>query len=409
MRDTELYQQILGLTSEWQVADVSLDLEAGTVEVQVRHGEGPLCCPECSGSVAIHDHAPERRWRHLDTCQLQTFIRCRVPRVDCPEHGVKTVTVPWAEPHGRFTLMFEALVIQWLQATRNQTAVAERLRLSFDQVHRIMSRAVERGLARREEYPMRQVGLDEKSMQRGHHYLTVLSDLENGCVHDVVEGRKQAQAESVLRQLSALQQKTVECVCMDMWRPYRQAVQAVLPQASIVHDRFHVSQHLNRAVDLTRRREQARLVKQGEAALKRTRYLFLRNFETLKVEQHTTFQQARRVAVKTAAAWECKELFRGFWEQPTIAHGRTYLARWFRQAKRHRLPSLTRVGHMLIRHAAGLLNYFEHRITNAVAENINGKIQQLKAIAHGFRSFRHYRTNILFHFANLDLNPLKSQ
>lgn len=409
MRDTELYQQILGLPAEWQVAEVRLDLEAETVELEVQLDGKPPPCPVCGGPAGIHDRAAERRWRHLDTCQLQTFIRCRVPRVSCPEHGVKTVSVPWAEPHGRFTLMFEALVIQWLRATRNQTAVADRLRLSFDEVHRIMERAVERGLARREEYPMRQLGLDEKSMRRGHHYLTVLSDLENGCVHDVVEGRKQAQTEAVLKDLSELQRKTVECICMDMWQPYRQAVQSVLPQAAIVHDRFHVSQHLNHAVDLTRRGEQGKLAERGETALKRTRYLFLRNFETLKVDQHITFQQAKEVAVKTAAAWQSKELFRAFWDQPTLAQGRDYLARWYRQAKRHRLPALTKVANMLIRHAPGLLTYFEHKVTNAIAENLNGKIQQLKAIAHGFRSFQHYRTNILFHFANLDLNPLKTQ
>jgi transposase len=409
MRDTELYQQILGLSSEWQVVGVKLSLDAGTVEVQVRHGGGPLRCPECDAEVAGYDKAPERRWRHLDTCQLQTLIRCRVPRVNCATHGVKTVAVPWAEPRGRFTLLFQALVIQWLQATRSQTAVAERLRMSLDEVHQIMARAVERGLARREESPMRQLGLDEKSMQRGHRYLTVLCDLEHGCVHDVVEGRQQAQAEVLLGGLSELQRRTVECACMDMWEPFRQAVRQVLPQARIVHDRFHISGHLNDAVDQTRRSEQRQLLAQGETALNRTRYLFLRNVENLTAAQFRRFAAAKLVAAKTAAAWEYKELFRGFWEQPTIQAGRTYLARWARDAKRQRLPALTKVAKMLLRHATGLLNYFHHRVTNAMAENLNGKVQHLKATARGFRAFAHYRTNILFHFGDLKLNPLESQ
>lgn len=407
MRDTELYQQILGLPSQWQVKGVKLDIESETVVVDVHHDGGPLECPECGGHAKLHDHAPERRWRHLDTCQLRTFVCCRVPRAACPKHGVKTIGVPWAEPHGRFTQMFEAIVIQWLQACRNQTAVAEQLRLSFDEVHGIMERAVERGLARREEYSVRQLGLDEKSMKRGHHYLTVLSDLENGCVHDVIEHRTQEQSEKLLNFLTPLQRRTVTCVCMDMWQPYRQAAQAVMPQAAIVHDRFHVSQHLNQAVDQTRREEQRRLEKQGEAALKKTRYLFLTNFEDLQEKQYATFAQASQVATKTMAAWESKELFRAFWDQPTIAHARTFLARWFMQAKAKRLPPLTKVAKMLLRHATGLLNYFDHKVTNAVAENLNGQIQQLKSIARGFRSFERYRVNILFHFADLNLNPLK--
>ena len=86
-----------------------------------------------------------------------------------------------------------------------------------------------------------------------------------------------------------------------------------------------------------------------------------------------------------------------------------FLARWYKLAKAKNLPAVRKVAAMLLRHAQGLVNFVNHRITNAVAENINGKIQQLKSIARGFRSFKHYRTNILFHFAGLDLNPLKTQ
>jgi len=407
MRDTDFYRQILGLPGEWLVEGVKLDLDAETVLVAISYGGGPLCCPECGKNAKAYDRAPERQWRHLDTCQLRTFINCRVPRVFCEEHGVKTIAVPWAEPHGRFTQMFESLVIVWQQSCRNKTAVAKCLRLSFDEVHGIMERAVERGLERRTEAPMRQLGLDEKSMKRGHHYLTVLSDLENNRVYDVVEGRTQAQCETLLSSLTDSQREAVTCVCMDMWPAYRQATQAVMPQAAIVHDRFHVSQHLNQAVDQTRRDEQRRFTKTGESALKRTRHLFLINFEDLKEKHHETFLEAKAVAEKTVGAWECKELFRSFWEQPTIGQARNFLDGWFLEAQAKSLPALTKVAKMLINHAEGLLNYIEHKVTNAIAENLNGKIQQLKSTARGFRSFARYRINILFHFGNLDLNPLK--
>lgn len=407
MRDTEFYQQVLGLSDNWQVADVNLDIEGGEVEILVVHAGGGLSCPVCGFSAPVHDHAPERSWRHLDTCQLKTLLHCRVPRVKCSEHGVKTVSVPWAEPHGRFTALFEQVVIRFLHATRNKTAVAERLGLTFDEVHSIMERAVERGLARRDEHPMRQLGLDEKSMKRGHNYLTVLTDLENSCVHDVAEGRKQVQAESLLNELSELQRKTVTCVCMDMWEPYRRAVEKILPNAAVVHDRFHISQHLNDAVDSTRRRESRQLSTEQLPALKHSRYLFLRNYENLLEWQATNFKYASRVAVKTAGVWESKELFREFWNQPSVANARTFLARWYKDAKAKKLPELNKVAKMILRHAKGLLTYFDHKVTNAMAENLNGKIQQLKSAARGFRSFERYRVNILFHYGKLSMEPLK--
>src|SRR5574338_988609 len=95
-----------------------------------------------------YDHQPYRRWRHLDTCQYQTILHAKPPRAECGTHGVRAVKLPWAEPGSRFTALFERLAIDWLGAA-SQKAVGERLGLSWDEVHGIQKRAVERGLARR--------------------------------------------------------------------------------------------------------------------------------------------------------------------------------------------------------------------------------------------------------------------
>jgi len=103
---------LLGVRSPWQVRRVDLRLEANRVEVEVEHdADAAVACPQCGRSCTRYDHAPARQWRHLDVMQFTTIIRARAPRCQCPEHGVVTVQVPWAEPHGRFTLMFEALAV----------------------------------------------------------------------------------------------------------------------------------------------------------------------------------------------------------------------------------------------------------------------------------------------------------
>ena len=150
MKDHELYRRILGIEAPWQVDWVDLKLEAGEVHVRLAHRDRMgWPCPECGASCQLHDHQPERQWRHLDTCQYRTILHAAPPRSECPEHGVRVVKLPWAEPSSRFTALFEALAIEWLKAA-SQKAVAGLLRLSWDEIHGIMERAVKRGLERRQ-------------------------------------------------------------------------------------------------------------------------------------------------------------------------------------------------------------------------------------------------------------------
>ena len=98
MHDTELYRYLLGLEKPWNVECVKLDLKNQRVDVWATHAEGlQWPCPACGAMMPVYDHAPERAWRHLDSCQFMTFLHARPPRVNCTEHGVLQVRLPWAE------------------------------------------------------------------------------------------------------------------------------------------------------------------------------------------------------------------------------------------------------------------------------------------------------------------------
>ena len=116
MKDTNLYQQILGDTSPWHVAAVRLDAAAQTVEIEMAlNGDALWGCPECGRKMRSHG-TEKRKWRHLDSCQFKTFLVADVPRVNCPDHGTRTVKVPWSEPRGRFTALFERFAIDVMPA-----------------------------------------------------------------------------------------------------------------------------------------------------------------------------------------------------------------------------------------------------------------------------------------------------
>ena len=407
MQDKELYRQILNIRAPWKVEEVNLDLEQGIVEVDVEWDPcRPLSCPECGGKGTQYD-CRKRSWRHLDTCQYQTILTARIPRVKCEEHGVRQVDVPWAEPRSRFTALFESLIIDWLKEA-SISAVADQMRLSWDEVDGVMQTAVKRGLIRREQQDLKKIGIDDTSFQKRHEYVTVVNDLERGVVVDVLDDRTQETLEDWLKsKKEAL--KSVEVGAIDMWQAYIQAIRNVVPKAEekIVFDKFHVAQHIGNAVNHVRRQEHLAFLAEGESPLTRSKYLFLRKKERLDSEQAARLEHLCRCARKTARAWSLKELARYLWDYNVRGWAKRAWLKWCSKAMRSRLEPIKKVARMIRRHLDGIVNAAVLGVTNSRSEAVNSRIQWLKKLACGFRNRASFRNAILFHQAGLELYPMQ--
>jgi transposase len=407
MRDHELYATIMGLQAPWQVERVELDVAGGAVHVWLARDESAVAeCPKCHTAQTIYDHR-EREWRHLDTCQLQTRLHARVPRVDCPTHGVLQSPVPWATLGSKFTLLFERLAIDWLREAA-VTAVARQLGLGWDATWRIARRAVARGLERRGTLHLRYVGVDEKSFQRRHDYVTVVSDLEGARVLFVADDRKRESLEAFWALgLTDAQRADLEAIAMDMWEPYVQATRAQVPDADrkIVFDRFHCAKHLNEGVDRVRRAEHRELQARGDTRLTGTKYAWLRHPDHFKPEAWRAFTALRNSTLKVARAWALKEAAADLWEYRYVGAARTFFRRWYFWAMHSRLAPMIAKARMLKTHLENVLTYLKHRITNATAEGLNSKIQWIRYTARGFRNRENFKTAIYFHCGGLDLYP----
>ena len=406
MRDTDLYAQILGVRAPWKVTDVSLRLADGEVEVLVEHdGGSALSCPECGSASSGYD-SRRRRWRHLPTCQYRTILVADVPRVRCPQHGVKTIRVPWSEPGSGFTALFEALIIDWLKEA-NISAVARQLGLTWDQVSGVMERAVARGMARRNLRMPRHLGVDETSFQRRREYVTVVADLKEGVVHHVADGHKKGALGEYFAGLSKADLEEIQSVAMDMWKPYIADTVAAVPDAGakIAFDKFHVAMHLSKAVDNVRRAESRALLAQGDPSLKRTRYLWLVHPDRLQGESVAQIEGLIRRALKTSRAWMLKELAMEMWEAGSEADARAIFKAFYSWAIRSRLEPMKKAARTLKRHLEGIVNAIVLGVTNARLEGINTVIQGLKRAARGFRNRKRFRNAIYFHLGGLDLYP----
>lgn len=407
MRDTELYRHLLGLEKPWKVGRVELSATDGRVDVWVEHpARTRFACPECDAVLSVYDHSAERVWRHLDSCAFLTFLHASPPRVDCPEHGVRQVVLPWAEPHSRFTVLFERLAIDVLGAC-DVASAAKLLGISWDEAWHLMDRAVTRGLAAKPLNVPARVGVDEKAAGKGQDYITVVSDLDAGTVEYIADERRQASLDGYFEKFTDEQLAGIEAVAMDMWEPFAASVRAHLTDADdkIVFDRYHLMGYLTKAIDTVRKQENRALLAAGDKSLARSKYLWLYSAENLPDRHHDRFAALRASDLKTARAWAIKENLRRLWSYRRRGWGAKHFARWYFWATHSRLQPIIDAAKTLKRHEAGLLSYFTHRITNAGAEGLNSRIQAIRVSARGYRNREHFKTAIYFHLGGLQLYP----
>ena len=401
---------VLGLGPDWLVEGVETD-EAGRelrVRVAMRPGAA-LRCPKCGRAGRRYD-TREREWRNLDAWGYQTFFVCGVPRVECPEHGVATLPVPWAEGSSRYTVAFEAEVIGWL-TDASILAVSKRMGMSWNAVSGIMERAVRRGLKRRDVEPVRRLSVDEVSFKRRHRYATIVSDPDMGRVLHVAEGRSREALESVYRLVGRKRLSVVESVSMDMWGPYVAATEAWVPGArgKVAFDRFHVAKHLADAVDKVRRAEHRERLARGDAVLSRTRYKWLAGRGKMTHAEKLTFAELRKNVEQTARAWAVKEAASRLWDYRVRGWAETAWLHWLQWAADTGLGPVRKVAEMVRSHLWGILNAVVLRATNGPAEGINSKIKMIKVRSRGFRNHDRFVQAILFHLGDLDLCPRPAQ
>ena len=403
MFSEQFFDLLLNFGDDWKVDDVKVNFKLSEVDVFVIYIGGQAECPDSMDLCRIYDHRTTRRWRHLDTMQFKTYINCQVPRVKTTK-GIKTIRVPWADNYERHTYLFERLTIDLLKATKNQTQTSHLLRCGFNVVNRIIHLSVKRGLERRpKDIAFTNLSLDEKSFRKGHSYVTVLSSPLSGCVIDIAEGRDKQATTTLLKQVvSAKNRSSIQTVSVDMWKAYLGAIEDVFPNAKVVHDRFHLVKYLNDAIDKIRRRE----VKHHEE-LKNSRFVLLKNKANLTDKQQIVFEHIQAANYQVSKAWRVREDFRDIFGSPTAQEAIPLFIKWGASVLNTNIKELIKVAKMFNNHIKGVCNALTLSFSNAMAERLNGKIQEIKTAARGYRTFKNFRSAILFFNGGLNLYPHK--
>ena len=392
MKDTELFQLALGLSSPWEVQSSIFDPASKRLDITLCFPRGSLFCCPCCGESGLKAHDTiTKTWRHLNFFQHEAYLTAKVPRVKCSECGVRLIGVPWAKPGSGFTLLFEALVMTLAKAMPVKT-VAEFVGEHDTRLWRIIHHYVDQSRSEADYSEVSEVGFDETSSRRGHDYVSLFVDLNGPRVLYATEGKDSSTVARFKKDLITHggAEENIGQMCCDMSKSFIKGVKENFPAAELTFDRFHIMKIINEAVDQVRRDEQ-----KTHLELAKSRYVWLKNPGNLNQNQKETLSSLmlKKLNLKTSRAYQIKLNFQEIFNQsPDVAEG--LLKKWFFWATHSRLQPIIDAARTIKRHWNGVLQWFQSQITNGVLEGINSLIQAAKARARGYRTNRNLITMI---------------
>jgi transposase len=404
MRMETFIRKSLGLKAHTVVKVEQREAEGGLLVYIERVAERRLRCGACGlrAPRAARTRRPERRWRDLAMRAHTVWLVYAPYRVWCVQCGLRVERIPWAEPWQRVTqeLAREVAVLArelpWLR-------VAVHVGLNWKTVEAIVEGVVLWGLAHRRWTPLHTIGIDEVSRRKGHQYLTIVYDLERGRVVWVGRDRNAGTMQRFFAWLGPRRARSIHTVCCDLWAIYLDALHTHLPQATVVCDRFHLTQHLSRAVDDVRRQTWRRMQGRAKAEFKQTRFLWLKNPANLERAERTRLSALLRLNSPIVRAYLLKEDLRRFWDYRQTRWAEAHLRQWLWRASHSRLVPFQKLARMLRTHLAGVLAWTRLRVTNGALEGMNNKIKEISHRAFGYRTTWAYIANIYHCCAALPL------
>lgn len=367
------------------------------IEVRVESHAGRRGrCSQCMRPSPGYDWLNERRWQFVPLWGIPVWLVYAPRRVECAEHGVVVEHIPWSDGKRPLTTAMMGFLARWARRL-SWRETAEVFQTSWESVYRSVQWFVAWGLAHRTVSGVEAIGVDEIHWGRGlkaDNFLTVIYQIDAGCRRLLWIGKRRCER-TLRRGLNELGKEFVQglrFVCSDMWRPYLNVLAEEAGHALHVLDRFHIAQHLNKAVDEVRRAETSRLrahSREEAQKLKHMRWPLLRKGSRVRGKARNRLNALVASKLATARAWELKEAFAHFWKYKSVLWAGGFLDAWCERAMRSRLEPMKKIARMLRSHEQLLMNWFRARgeLSSAAVEGLNNKVRVITRRSYGFRTY----------------------
>lgn len=384
--------------------------EHGRIKVSLRPRKNSRAeCSGCGHLAPTYDTAPEARlFEFVPLWGFPVFLVYRMRRVACKAcDRVVVEKVPWSTGKHPLTDVYRCFLAQWAKKL-SWIEVARSFRTRWDTVYRSVQYVVDYGLAHRRLDQVTALGVDEIQYRKGHHYLTLLYQIDPHCRRLLWMGEKRTkkalndgftelEQEHRRKQEAAGEQEPgsfldqITVICSDIWKAYLTVISKRLPTAVHILDRFHIMQHFGKALDNVRAEEARRLKEQGQdPVLSKSRWCFLKRKQNLSGPQGLKLSELLKMNLRTVRAYLLKEDFQRFWDYTYSAWAEKFLQRWCFRTMRSNIEPMKDIAKMLRRHQELILNWFRARkqFNNGIVEGLNLKWNLTVRKAFGFRTFK---------------------
>ena len=360
------------------------------VDVEPRANSKPICSG-CGRPGPCYDHLELRLFEYLPLFIFQVFFAYTMRRVDCPACGVTVEMVPWADGKEQITKTYKWFLAQWAKRL-SWKEVADIFHTSWDTVCRSVEYAVAWGLKNRNIDNVKAIGIDELSRKKGHVYATLVYQIDEGCKRLlwIGKGRKKETLKSFFGWFGEKRSSALEAICSDMWKAYIDTIKEYASQAVHVLDRFHIMNHIGKAIDEIRADESRRLKQNGyEPILRKTRWLLLKRPENLTESQDIKLSELLKYNLRSVRAYILKEQFQQLWEYRSPAWASKFIDKWTRKVMYSKLEPMKDFAKMIRNHKELILNWFQVKtnISQGIVEGFNGKAKVTIRKSYGFKSF----------------------
>ena len=371
---------------------------AGAVIVAIRDDYWRLRCPVCRSRKVRSRGMQVRRFRTLPIGRKAVYIDLPVQRVECSEcQAIRQVKIRFAGEHKRYTRAFERLV---LDLSRQMTiqAVARYLGVSWDLVKEIQKHNLYKRYRLPKLSKVKRIAIDEIYQGKKLGYLTIVMDLQHGAVIFVGNGKGTDALIPFWKRLKKSRAR-IEAVATDMGPAYISAVQANLPDATLVFDHFHIIKLFNEKLTKLRRDLQREAENGlGKPVLKGIRWLLLKNPDNLDDtrDERQRLDEALKLNEPLATTYYMKEELRNIWHQPDKIAAQQALDEWIKKAAASNVNMLKQFSKTLAAHRSGILAYFDFDgLSTGPLEGTNNKIKTLHKMAYGFRDIEFFKLKIM--------------
>ena len=367
------------------------DTKTIEIDVRPRRGSKPRCSA-CGQPALCYDHRSYRRFEFIPIWGFAVFLLYCMRRVNCQCCGIKIEEVPWGTGKHTLCKAYMLYLAHWARKL-SWKETAQSFHTSWEKVVRSVEYVVQWGLEHRELGTIRAIGVDEIQYGKGHQYLTLVYQIEAGCVRLLWVGKERTQEsfEKFFTMIGKELAEKIEFVCSDMWKPYLKLIEKHCTNALNILDRFHVVAKLNLALDEVRASEARQLVKDGyEPVLKKSRWCLLKRRENLTGKQRIKLRDVLRYNLQSVRAYLFKEYFQQFWNYDSPTWAGKFLDQWCAEVMRSRIEPLKKFVGTVRNHRELLLNYFRARkaFSSGIVEGLNNKAKVTMRKAYGFRTFK---------------------